>query len=326
MNAAAEPLSPYDTHLPDQAAAAVGVSWTRAQIAIHRCDWGNARRYLLTARARAQDAGTRRTQAGLRAEAGHFWLRRGQIDKAIDQLERAHQDLALTKDAELLALVCAHLGEARLLGGEVDQAGRLVRDALRTAKQARSAFATQEALRVGLRHAHISADIGRLGELVSLAQDLLLQRPLDPWGAAMAAQTALGHLELGDRDAARRWLTHASKLAPEDPYHQQLVRLAQLAFQAGTHDLEPTATAQLAATCRQLGLDHLSRLAVGFTVRWTGKPENTHSSSLLLDAQRDGDRYTACWLSLTPGSKTGAVRNVRALGYVAMAAGVALPA
>lgn len=311
---------------PLEGLAALGLAWTRAELAIHRCDWGGARSHLLAAREQLGAGQGRRVRAGLRAAVGHLWLRRGEVDKAIDQLERAHQDLARTEDAEALAQVLAHLAEARLLGAEVDEAGRLAADALRTADQARSAFASYEAMRVALRQARVAGDLGRIGELCDRGQDLLLQRPSDPWGASTAAQLALGRAELGDEAASQRWLRVAVELAPEDPFHRQSVRLARLALGARRRELDPAAASKLVQASHLLGLDHLARLSAAFTLRWTGSATGDPVAAMIKQARAAGDRYAASWLAIASEADPHALRKARGLGFLAMATERALPA
>ncbi|MCK6507576.1 protein kinase [Myxococcota bacterium] len=307
-------------------AAVLGLAWTRAELAIHRCDWPLARTHLLLAREQVRDGQGRRVRAGLRAAVGHLWLRRGEVDKAVDQLERAHQDLALTQDAEALAQVLAHLAEGRLLGGEVDEAGRLAADAVRTAEQARSAFASYEAMRVALRQARVAGDLGRIGELCERGQDLLMRRPTDPWGAASAAQLALGRAELGDDTGSDRWLRVALELAPEDPFHRQSVRLARLALGARRRELDPAAAAKVVQSSKHLGLEHLARLSAAFMLRWTGSAQGDPVGTLIKQARASGDRYAASWLAIASEADPTAIRKARGLGFLAMVEDRPLPA
>lgn len=319
-------LAPYRTRADHGYRASLGVLWTSAQIAIGRCDWTAARQLLLSAREVAGDRAGRRVRAGLRGEVGYLWLRRGAIDKAQTQLERAHHDLAPTGDRELLALVRAWLAEARLLGGDVDDAGRLAAAALETAASARSNLARPAAMRVALRHARASGDAPRLSALLAEAHELLDAHPDDRRLEALLAQAALAHFELGDPRSADQLLARARALPGEDTYERIVVRLAELAIQARSGALRPDDALQLVAEAEANGLDHIARIAVGFTIRWTASTQARSLPQLVRAARASGDRYGACWLAVATEADPSALRQARTLGFVAMAAGRAMPA
>jgi len=326
LREAAQILAPHLAQAPLEPAALLGVLWTAAEVAVHRCDWAHARRLLITAREEATSSQARRVRAGLRGEVGHLWLRRGEVSKAIAQLERAHQDLAMTADAEHLALVRARLAEARLLNGDVDEAGRLAVDALQIATEARSSFAELEVRRVALRHARVTGDLSRLGELVYRTERWLAALPADPWRAPVAAQLALGFVELGLPAQAEHWMGQAEELRPEDPYQSLQVRIARLAMSSRSNDTLSAHGLELGQEASHLDLGHLARLAAGFSVHLGSSARGVSLHELVRAARAAGDRYAASWLSVAGEHDANAIRGARALGYLAMSDGRALPA
>ncbi|RME23015.1 MAG: hypothetical protein D6798_14440 [Deltaproteobacteria bacterium] len=269
---------------------------------------------------------SRRARAGMRIDVGHLWLRRGRIDKAIDQLTRAHQDLATTADLELLAMARCRLAEARLLTGAVDEAGRLAATAIDTARQAASPWALPQALAVALRHARVTSDLGRLRRLVDDATVLWRRHRADPHAASLGVQLSLGLLELGAEDEAATTLRIASALAPEDPHDRLILALARVATQARAGRLDIRAAERILERARALDLQHLVRISLGFAIRWSKPGRHRQLQRYIQQARKVGDHYGACWLGVASEGGSAPRRQARRLGYLAMAAGRPLPA
>ncbi len=319
-------LAPHLAHPPADTSARIGVLWTAAELAVRRCRWDDARALLTRFRRGVGNQAGRRAKAGMRAVVGHFWLRRGQLDKAIEQLVRAHQDLAATSDLELLALVRGRLAEARLLAGAVDEAGRLATTAIETAARSDSRWAQPQVLAVGLRHARVTADLGRLHRLVEDARHLWQRHRADPWAAPLGAQLSLGLVELGADDEGQAILGAATALAPEDPHDRIILALARAAIHARQDRLEIDAAMRMVERAQALRLDHLARVSLGFTTRWSGTAQHRQLTRLIRQARSAGDRYGACWLGVASEGGSAPLREARRLGFLAMAEGRAMPA
>ncbi len=274
----------------------LGLSWTLTEVSVQQCDWRRARELMQSTGEGSHGELGRRSRGGLRAEVGSYWLRRGEVAKANEQLERAWHDLARTEDRRLLATLLARFAEGRLMAGRVDEAGRLAREALNEAGATSDLAATCEAHRVALRQARMAGDLSRLVELIPSSRALLEAHPTGFWGDVLASQHALALASTGSSQDLSPFLARARAVSSEDPYLRSTAELACLSLDVAAGRDRSAEASSMARRFHGQALLHLSCIATAIAVR--GRASSAATIPSEREALTRGDRLAAAWLEL----------------------------
>lgn len=300
----------------------LGLVWTLIEVSVQQCDWTRARTLIQTTVEDGRAPTGRRGRGGLRLEVGKFWLRRGEVTKANDQFERAWQDVSRAEDHRLLATLLAQFAEGRLMGGRVDEAGRLAREAMTEAALTHDRTIQSEALRVALRQARLAGDFSRLAELIPLARQTVEASPDGLWADALAAQLALALVSTGAADEAHRLLPRIGATSGEDPHLRAVAELTCLSIHRARGENPWQQAGQLARRLHNESMLHLSGIATALAVH--GRPAAARTRAAEREALQRGDRIAAAWLEQVRVDNKATSARIRSAGLLGLLGPLAL--